>query len=70
MTITIFVEPSCLSTFVQITQILKLLNIENNYVFTPSDIRYSETFASNYVQIGMEIGEYYKLRYCINKLSK
>ena len=69
MTITIFVQPESLSTFINTTKILKELPLENNYVFTPSDIIYTEAMISNYIWVNMEIDEYLKFKYCYNKLK-
>lgn len=70
MTITLFVEPKGLNTFIQVCKILESLDIDNNYVFTPSDFQFSEQMISNWVWINMNIAEYFKLKYCINKLKR
>jgi hypothetical protein len=71
MTITIFVEPSCLNKFVQITKTLEGLPLDTSYVFNPSEIKFNETMISvNWFQINMDIAEYFKLKYYINKLNK
>jgi hypothetical protein len=70
MTITLFVQPESLMVFSQVTAILKDLKLDNNYVFTPSDLVFSEAMISNYIWINMDISEYFKLKYCIGKLSK
>jgi len=69
MTITLFVEPKSLPIFLVVTKILKDLELENNYHFTPSDLVFSEELISNWIWINMEIEEYFKLKYCIGKLS-
>lgn len=69
MTITLFVSPDSLMIFLQVTRILRTLDIENDYVFTPSDIQYSEAMISNYVWINMDIEEYLKFTYCMCKLK-
>jgi hypothetical protein len=69
MTITIFVEPKSLAIFLQVTKILKGLELENSYDFTPSDLIFTEGMISNWVWINMEIEEYMKLKYCIGKLK-
>lgn len=69
MTITLFVEPKSLMIFLEVTKILKGLDIDNNYVFRPADIVFTEQMISNWVWINMEIEEYMKLKYCMNKLS-
>lgn len=69
MTITLFVEPKSLAIFLEVTKILKGLEIENNYHFSPSDLVFREEMISNWVWINMEIEEYLKLKYCIGKLS-
>jgi len=69
MTITLFVEPKSLMIFIEVTKILKKLPLENDYVFTPSDLVFGEGMISNYVWINMEIEEYLKLKYCIGKLT-
>jgi hypothetical protein len=70
MTITLFVEPKSLAIFLEVTKILKELELENNYHFTPSDLVFNESMISNWIWINMEIEEYLKLKYCIGKLSK
>lgn len=69
MTITLFVEPKSLAIFLEVTKILKGLDIENNYKFQPSDLVFTEQMISNWVHINMEILEYLKLKYCIERLS-
>ncbi len=69
MTITLFIEPKSLAIFLEVTKILKGLELENNYCFTPSDLVFSEGMISNWIWINMEIEEYLKLKYCIGKLS-
>lgn len=69
MTITLFVEPKSLPIFLEVTRILQGIDIENDYRFTPSDLVFSEAMISNWVWINMEILEYLKLKYCINKQS-
>lgn len=70
MTITLFVEPKSLNLFLEITTILQGLDLYNNYHFQPSDIVFSEAMISNFIWINMEVKEYLKLKYCINKLTK
>ena len=69
MTITLFIEPKSLMIFLEVTKILKGLDIDNNYTFRPADIQFSEQMISNWLWINMEIEEYIKLKYCIGKLS-
>ena len=70
MTITIFIDPKSIHSFIQVTKILQGLEIENNYRFNPSDIIYSEQMISNYIWINMDVTEYYKFKYCYSKLKK
>jgi len=69
MTIILFVEPKSLMVFLEVTKILKGLELENNYHFTPSDILFSESMISNWIWVNMEVEEYLKFKYCIRKLS-
>lgn len=69
MTITLFVEPKSLKSFIRVTQMLEQLDVENTYCFTPSDLVFSESMISNWLWINMDIAEYLKLKYCIAKLS-
>lgn len=69
MTITLFVKPDCLSIFLEVTNILKGLSLENNYQFQPADLTFTEQMISNWIWINMEVDEYIKLKYCIKKLS-
>lgn len=69
MTITIFVEPKSLAIFLEVTKILKGLELDNDYKFQPHDIAYSEAMISNWIWINMEIEEWAKFKYCIQKLS-
>ena len=70
MTITLFVKPKDLTSFLEVTKILENLDIENNYVFNPLNFEFSEIMISNWIQINMDISEYLKLKYCINKFKK
>lgn len=70
MTITLFVEPKSLPIFIKVTVILSKLGIENNYRFTPSDLIFSEGMVSDWVWVNMDILEYLKLKYCIEKLKQ
>lgn len=69
MTITLFVEPKSLAIFLEVSRVLKDLDLENHYKFRPADLVFSEAMISNWVWINMEIEEYLKLKYCIGKLS-
>lgn len=69
MTITLFVEPNSLKSFIRVTQMLEQLDIDNTYCFTPSDLIFTEGMISNWLWINMDIAEYLKLKYCIAKLS-
>ncbi len=69
MTITLFVEPKSLLVFLTVTKILHNLEADNNYVFNPIDLVFSEAMISNYVWINMETDQYLKLKYCIGKLK-
>lgn len=70
MTITLFVEPSSLNVFLEITKRLKLLPMENSYRFTPSDFTFTEQMISNWIWINMDVEEYLKLKYCIRNNTK
>ena len=70
MTITLFVEPKSLQKFIQILTILKGLELKNDYLFIPSDLIFSEAMISNWVWINVEIQEYLKLKYYMDKLKK
>lgn len=70
MTITLFVKPSGLKTFLEVTSKLEQLPLDNDYVFTPSDFSFTESMISNYVWITMDVAEYLKLKCCINKLTR
>ena len=63
MTITLFVEPKSLPVFLEVTRILRGLDLETNYRFTPSDLVFSESMISNWIWINMDIAEYLKLKY-------
>ena len=68
MTITLFIKPSSLIIFLEVTKILKKLNVENDYKFNPKDLQFSTSMISNYIWINMDSYEYLKLKYCIGKL--
>lgn len=69
MTITLFVEPKSLSIFIQVMKVLSELDVENNYVFSPNDLVFSEAMISNWIWLNIDVAEYLKLKYCIGKLS-
>ena len=68
MTITLFVEPKSLNSFLTVTTVLKGLELDNDYSFQPLDLIFQEEMISNWVWINMEIEEYLKLKYCIQKI--
>ena len=70
MTITLFVEPESFSHFVEVTDVLKKLPIENDYVFYPEGLKFTNKMISNYIWINIEVEEYLKLKYAMCKLSK
>ena len=70
MTITIFIEPKSLPIFLEVAKILSDLPLDNDYVFSPSDIVYSEQLISNWIWINMDIAEYIEFKYCCNKLKR
>ena len=69
MQITIFVEPNSFKIFVEIMTVLQDLDIDNNYVFNPSDLVFKDTFVSNYIQLTIDLEEYMKFLYCYRKLK-
>ena len=69
MTITLFIEPKAFTSFVRVTEVLKDLDFENDYVFTPSDLIFSEAMISNWIWVNMDVKDYLKLKYCIGKLT-
>lgn len=69
MTITLFVEPKSFQKFIEVTKILSGLELDNNYVFHPGDLIFSEAMISDWYWINMDIGEYLKLKYCIGMLK-
>lgn len=70
MTITLFVEPESFERFLEVTQVLEGLELDNNYTFQPSDLIFTEKMISNWIWVNMEMAEYLKLKYCIGKLSQ
>ncbi len=69
MTITLFVEPKSLQTFLNVNHVLRGLDIDNDYVFNPIDLIFSEAMISKYIWINMDMQDYFKLKYCIGKLK-
>lgn len=69
MTITLFVKPEDLLIFLEITNKLKDLPLENDYKFQHNDIHFTEQMVSNYCWINMDVAEYLKLRCCIGKIT-
>ena len=49
--------------------ILEQCELENDYIFTPSDLIFTEGMISNWIWVNMDIDEYLKLKYCISKLT-
>ena len=70
MKITIFVQPESFAIFLVVMKTLEPLKLDNNYVFQPKDIVFSEAMVSNWMWITLEMSEYVKLKYCMGKLSK
>lgn len=70
MNITLFIEPKSLKVMVEVLQILNNLPLENDYTFQPKDLIFSEKFHSEYVWLNIPVGQYYKLKYSINKMNK
>ena len=68
-TITIFVEPKSLTTLLTTLKVLEGLPLQNDFVFTPSDIQFSEAMISNWVWLNVPIDEYLKFNYCYNTLK-
>lgn len=69
MTITLFIEPKSLPIFISVVKFLQKLDIDNDYVFTPSDLIFSEAMISNYIWLNIDVEDWVKLKYCIGKLS-
>lgn len=65
ITITIFVEPKCFTYFLEVLNITNGLTIEMgaDYVFQPSDIKYSTTMISNWLFINIPIDKYLIFQY-------
>ena len=68
-TITLFILPNSLLKFIEVIKVLDDLPIENDYVFNPIDIAYSENFSSACNQVNVPIELYLKFRYSYNKLK-
>lgn len=69
-TITIFVKPDSLVILMEVLKILENLDINNDYVFNPKDIIFSEKFNSEWVQVNIPLDEYLKFKFCYNKYYK
>jgi hypothetical protein len=69
MTITLFVEPKSFAKFVEVNKILQFLDLDNDYVFAPTDLIFTEQMISNWIWINMPVEDYMKLKYCIGKLQ-
>jgi len=69
VTITLYVRPSDLSTLLTVLKILDTLSIENDYVWTPSDVDYMETFNSSYTAVNVPVELYMNFIYSYRKLS-
>ena len=69
VTVTLFVKPDSLIPLLTVLKILDTLDIENDYVFTPTDITYTEAMVSNYTNVNVPIELYMKFKYCYNKLK-
>jgi hypothetical protein len=67
MKITIFVSPKSLAYFITITSILKGLRTDTIYKFNPLDLVFSEAMISDWIWVTMEIEEFIKLKYCMEK---
>lgn len=65
ITITIFVEPKCLTYFLEVLNITNGLTIENdvNFTFQPSDITHSTSMISNWLFINIPIDKYLIFQY-------
>ena len=70
VTITIFVKPNDVVILTQVLTILDRIDIENNYVFTPSDISFNLSAISNWVRVNIPIDLYVKFSLKYNELSK
>jgi len=69
MTITLFVNPESFVKFVEVTEILSHLELNNSYEFNPSELSFTEKYHSDWCIVNMPIKDYLKLKYCIDKLK-
>jgi len=69
VTVALFVKPSDLLKLSEVLQVLKPLQIDNDYSFQPKDIEYSSLMISNYVQVNIPIRLFLKFEYCYKKLK-
>ena len=70
ITITIWVEPSSMKSLMTVLKVLEPLDVDNDYVFTPSDIKFSKSpFMPYWYQINIPIEDYFKFIYCYQKLG-
>ena len=72
MTITLFVEPSTLSYFEYVNDMIKMNeddDIDGGFCFNPKDISFSEAMISNWLWINMELDEYDRLKRAIKRNS-
>jgi hypothetical protein len=70
VTITLCVKPDGLLKLIEVLKVLSDLPLENDYVFNPVDIVFSETImVSTHIRINVPIDLYLKFRYSYNKFK-
>jgi hypothetical protein len=70
ITVTLFVKPESLFIFMVVIMMIDKLPFDNEYVFTPSDLKFSETFDSASVQVNLDAVLFTKFRNRFEQLKK
>jgi len=70
VTITLFIKPDGLFKLIEVLKVLNDLPLENDYVFNPIDIQYSEIPVPSFNQVNLPVELYLKFRYSYNKRKR
>lgn len=70
MKIVLYIKPEDIMYFIEVMNVLsELEDVDNDYVFNPKDITYSEAMISNWTQVILDAEDYIMFKCCYKRLS-
>lgn len=70
MKVILYIKPEDVMYFLEVVKVLsEMEDVDNDYVFNPKDIAYSEATISNWTQVILDVEDYIMFKLCYSRLS-